>query len=142
MSDSPPTTTAAPPLVRLIGETWGGLRHPDCAITLLGRASLVSLLTHWRPRLGFDVFTPNSGLLLSRSIVGYLVVPANLMIFDHLGWSPSDKVSSRPSHFLFRVRYFRTTSVLAEMGVTFPKGVRRFLLVTMRRLYLAGLLRL
>ena len=36
----------------------------------------------------------------------------------------------------------RMTSVLAGMRVDFPKGVRRFLLVTMRGLYLAGLPRL
>ena len=39
-------------------------------------------------------------------------------------------------------RPLRTTSVLAGMRVDFPKGVRRFLLVTMRGLYLAGLPRL
>ena len=36
----------------------------------------------------------------------------------------------------------RKTSVLTGMRVDFPKGVRRFLLVTMRGLYLAGLPRL
>ena len=36
----------------------------------------------------------------------------------------------------------RMTSVLAGMRVDFPKGVRRFLLVTVRGLYLAGLPRL
>jgi hypothetical protein len=36
----------------------------------------------------------------------------------------------------------RMTSMLAGMRVDFPKGVRRFLLVTMRGLYLAGLPRL
>jgi hypothetical protein len=64
----PRTTTTAPPLVRLVGETWEGVNLPGCAITLLGRASLVPLLTLKRPRLGFDSLTPNSGLLLPRNI--------------------------------------------------------------------------
>ena len=64
----PRTTTTAPPLVRLVGETWEGVNLPGCAITLLGRASLVPWLTLKRPRLAFDSWTPNSGLLLPRNI--------------------------------------------------------------------------
>ena len=67
----PLTTTTAPPLVRLVGETWEGVNLPGCASTLLGRASLVPLLTLKRPRLGFDSWTPNSGLLPPpRNIAG------------------------------------------------------------------------
>ena len=63
----PRTTTTAPPPVRLIGENlnrqlsvW--LRdHPTRT------ASLVPLLVLKHPRLGFDVWTPNSGLLLPRT---------------------------------------------------------------------------
>jgi hypothetical protein len=56
-------------LVRLIGETWPGMSWVGCMITLLEQASLVPLLALKRPRLGFDVLTPNSGLLLLRNIV-------------------------------------------------------------------------
>ena len=51
----PRTTTAAPPLVCLIGETWADKCRSGCAITLHKRASLVPLLTLKHPRLGFDV---------------------------------------------------------------------------------------
>ena len=51
----PRTTTTAPPLVCLIGETWADRCRPGCVITLLKRASLVPLLTLKHPRLGFDV---------------------------------------------------------------------------------------
>ena len=64
----PQTTTAAPPLVCLIGETRADKCRPGCVITLLKRASLVPLLTLKHPRLGFDVCTPNSGPLLFRNI--------------------------------------------------------------------------
>ena len=52
----PRTTTAAPPLVCLIGENLGQHCWPGCVITLLKRASLVPLLILKRPRLGFDVY--------------------------------------------------------------------------------------
>ena len=64
----PRTTTAAPPLVCLIGENLGQHCWPGCVITLLKRASLVTLLILKHPRLGFDVCTPNSGPLLFRNI--------------------------------------------------------------------------
>ena len=64
----PRTTTAAPPLVCLIGETWADRCRLGCVITLLKRASLVPLLTLKHPRLGFDVWTPNSGPLLFWNI--------------------------------------------------------------------------
>jgi hypothetical protein len=51
----PRTTTTAPPLVCLIGETWDDKCRLGCVITLLKRASLVPILTLKHPRLGFDV---------------------------------------------------------------------------------------
>ncbi len=63
----PRTTTAAPPPVRLIGETWADDCRLGCVITLLGRASLVPLLALKHPRLGFDVWTPDSGLLFPQT---------------------------------------------------------------------------
>jgi len=62
------TTTATPPLVRLIGVIWLEHRRADCENTILERASLVPLLTLKRPRLGFDALIPNSGPLLLRNI--------------------------------------------------------------------------
>jgi hypothetical protein len=136
----PRTTTAAPPLVRLIGEAWLDTRRTGRAITLLGRASLVPLLTLEHPRLGFDVSSPDSGLLLPWSIAGFLVVPAILVtLFRSLGLVAAWHGFQPPKPFPIPGRDSRTASVLAGMGTTFSEGVRRFLLVTMRGFYLAGL---
>ncbi len=53
------------------------------------------------------------------------------------------KTLARLDHPLVRGRVVsRTASVLAGMGVHFPEGTGRFLSVVIRKLYLAGLLRL
>ncbi len=135
----PRTTTKAPPPVRLICETGTGESRCRCAITLLGQASLVPLLTLKHPRLGVDARAPDSGLLLLRNIVGSLGRPGESHArYRSAGCSPFEKAFSRSKPFPIPGSHPRTTPVLTGMGVKLPEGVRRFLSVTMRGLYLAG----
>jgi hypothetical protein len=112
-------------------------------ITLLERASLVPLLALKRPRLGFDVLTPNSGPLLLRNIVRYRVTRTTAtIVVDRLDCPLLANASSRFEPSPIPGFQPRTAPVLAGMRAQFPEGVRRFLLVTMHGLYLAGLPRL
>ena len=135
----PRTTTAAPPLAHLIGETGTGVNRFGCVTTILRRASLVPLLTLKHPRLGgrrMSTQQRSAAPSEHRRITG---CPGESHFrFRSADCTPFERAQSRSKSFPIPGLHPRTTSVLVEMRVKFPEGVRQFLSVSMRGLYLAG----
>ncbi len=138
----PRTTTTAPPLVCLIGEkpeptmsAW--LRdHPTRTSfpgSLIDTQASTFRFRRWHTQ------QRSAALSEHHSITGMSRDFHEHRSFRLIGTSES----FQPFQTIpYSGRQLRTTSVLAGMRGVFPKGVRRFLLVTMRGLYLAGLPRL